>query len=148
VFFVKAAISTAVNRGQAFVREQDVIDAEKQYSQYALESILVENGVYVPNLERILYEFAGCRARVPESELGDRLAKANVPPEEHARIIDHLCALSFLGLQVSVGDSRFAEDSTENKRNFAVARQMRGPEESLVFTVHPAFWSFLEISPA
>jgi len=38
VFFVKAAIATAVNRGQGSVREADILDAEKQYSQYALES--------------------------------------------------------------------------------------------------------------
>lgn len=145
VFFVKAAISTAVNRGQAVVREQDILAAEKQYSQYALESILVENGQYVPALEQILYEFAGSHARITEREIRDRLVKSGVSSDDHDRIIDHLCALSFMGLQVRPDDSRFAEDSAENKRNLAVAKKLLRPGESLVFTIHPAFWAFLEI---
>ncbi|MGC2506542.1 MAG: hypothetical protein WA369_07775 [Candidatus Acidiferrales bacterium] len=148
VFFVKSAISTAVNRGQPIVRESDVLEAEKQYSQYALESILVENGISVGNLETILYEFAGCSSRLSEAEVLARLAKAGVRTEDYSRIVDHLSSLAFLGLQVRPGDYRFAEDPPEQKRNLALARSSLRPGESLAFTIHPAFWTFLEVSPA
>ena len=42
VYFVKAVVSFAVNRKHDRVEEKNVIDGEKQYSQYALDSILVE----------------------------------------------------------------------------------------------------------
>lgn len=145
VFFVKAAVATAVNRGQSMVRESDILEAEKQYSQYALESILVENGITIPVLEGILYEFAGCHAHLREHDVIQMLTKASVAQTEHARIIEHLCSLSFLGLEVRPGDFRFAEDPPEHKRNIALARQSFPAEGGVGFMVHPAFWAFLEI---
>ena len=108
--FVKAAVATAVNRAQPLVREADVIEAEKQYSQYALSSILVENGMTMPQLEEMLYEFAGAPARVQDAEIRVILRKAGVSVGDYDKIIDHLCALSFLGVEVQDSDFRFAED--------------------------------------
>jgi hypothetical protein len=69
VYLVKAAVSKAVNRRHSMVKEEDILDAETEYSQYALKSILVENGVTLPELESILYEFAGTAAIVTEQEV-------------------------------------------------------------------------------
>jgi hypothetical protein len=148
VFFVKAAVSTAVNRGHPMVRESDILDAERQYSQYALESILVENGVSVTTLEAILYEFAGCESHLSEDEVKAHLSKAGVSAGEQRQIIDHLCSLAFLGLQVRPGDYRFAEDPAEQKRNLVLAKQSLRPGEQLMFAVHAAFWAFLEVAAA
>lgn len=146
VFFVKAAVETAVNRGQSTVRETDILEAEKRYSQYALESILVENGAAIPNLESLLYEFAGCKAELTENELTHRFEAAHVPSPVHSKTVDYLCSLAFLGIQVRPGDFRFAEDPQEHRRNLALARQSLHLGEPLVFTIHPAFWAFLEVS--
>lgn len=54
VFLCNAAVALAVNRGHARIEETDIIDAEKQYSQYAFEMIQVENGITVPELEAVL----------------------------------------------------------------------------------------------
>lgn len=62
VFFVKAAVAFAVNRRHDRVEERDVLDAERQYSQYALDSILVENGISIPELEAVLLEFLGSKS--------------------------------------------------------------------------------------
>ena len=40
-----------------------------KYSHYALRSILVENGITIPELESILYEFVGKKAIVSQKEL-------------------------------------------------------------------------------
>jgi hypothetical protein len=96
LIFVKAAVAVAVNRGQPLVRESDIAEAEKQYSQYALSSILVENGIAVLQLESILYEFAGASARLGALEVASLLTKAKVPPEDHQKILDHLSSISFL----------------------------------------------------
>jgi hypothetical protein len=146
VFFVKAAVATAVNRGQPMVREVDILEAEKQYSQYALESILVENGISIPTLESVLYEFAGCHACLKEGEVAELLKKALIPTGDQSRVIEHLCSLAFLGLEVRSNDFRFAEDPPEYKRNIALARQTLSTGASLGFKIHPAFWAFLEVS--
>ena len=51
VYFVKAAVSFAVNRKHDRVEEKDVTDGEMQYSQYAWDSIMVENNSTIPQLE-------------------------------------------------------------------------------------------------
>jgi len=147
LIFVKAAVAVAVNRGQPLVREIDIAEAEKQYSQYALSSILVENGVTVLQLESILYEFAGASARLGTLEVASLLTKAKVPAEDHQKILDHLSSISFLGIEVKENDFRFAEDPIDYRKNAVLSqrlseRQGRPPR----FLVHPAFRAFLEIS--
>jgi hypothetical protein len=147
LIFVKAAVAMAVNRGQPLVREKDILEAEKQYSQYALSSILVENGISLLQLESILYEFAGANACLGVQEVGNVLAKVKVRPEDHPRILDHLASISFLGIEVREDDFRFAEDPLDYRKNAVLSqrfaeRQGRPPR----FLIHPAFRAFLEIS--
>jgi len=145
--FVKAAVATAVNRGQPVVRQSDVLEAEKQYSQYALGSILVENGVTVAKLEEILYEFAGCHAHVSDAEIRGILTKAGRGETNHDKTIDHLCSLSFLGVEVQDGDFRFSEDPSGYRKDAVLSRRLcehlhRAPR----YLIHPAFRTFLEIT--
>lgn len=142
---MKAAVAIAVNRGQALVRESDLLEAEKQYSQYALESILVENGLSVPSLESVLYEFAGSPQFLSEPELERILTNAQVPKVNQPQVTEHLCSLAFLGIQVRPGDFRFAEDPPEQKRNVALAKQSLPQGGALKYKIHPAFCTFLEI---
>jgi hypothetical protein len=146
VFFVKAAVSTAVNRGQPLVRETDVLEAEKQYSQYALGTILVENGTTVGNLEEIVYEFVGSAASLSRQEIEHILGKGRVPTGATEAVVEHLCSLSFLGLEVQHDDFRFAEDPQEYKKNLILARKLADSEHREVrYLIHPAFRPFLEI---
>ncbi len=50
-FSRKAAITTAINRKHAKVTADDILTAEKQYSQFAIDSILVENGISIRELD-------------------------------------------------------------------------------------------------
>lgn len=146
LFFVNAAIAVAVNRGHALVTEQDILDAEKQYSQYALETILVENGVVTGNLEDILYEFAGSASVMSREEVVSCLQRVKVPSQLEDAVIEHLCGLTFLGLRVGDEDFRFADDAGEHRRNAVLAtRHAEIRNESLCYAVHKAFHAFLEL---
>src|SRR3989442_15518286 len=59
IYLSKATLDNAINRGHGRIEAQDVIDAEKKYSQFALESLLVESNYRISQLESLLYEFAG-----------------------------------------------------------------------------------------
>jgi hypothetical protein len=145
VFIVKAAISVAVNRGHAIVTEADILEGEKQYSQYALESILVENGITIHELENVLYEFIGCDPYQTETEVKRALSKAGIPEEKVDKVIVHLCVLSFLGIEVSPNEFRFAEEPQTFRRSLKLAeRRFEGVSVSPRFKIHPAFWGFLE----
>jgi hypothetical protein len=145
--FVNAAVRLAVNRGHGIVEENDILEAEKQYSQYALETILVENGVEVLSLESIIYEFAGCKACLSVDEVTGLLTRAQVPLEKALSVIDHLCSLTFLGVEVGPEDFRFAEDPQEHRKNLVLARKLaESCGGGIRYMVNRAFWAFLEVA--
>jgi hypothetical protein len=144
--FVNAAVRLAVNRGHGVVEENDILEAEKQYSQFALESILVENGVQVAPLESIIYEFAGCKACLTQDEVRTCLEKAGVG-DKTSSVVDYLCSLTFLGVEVGPDDFRFAEDPQEYRKNLVLARKLAENRGGVLrYKVHPAFWAFLEVT--
>ena len=147
LFFVNAAVATAVNRGHTVVEEEDIVAAERQYSQYALESILVENGISVSSLEEIIYEFAGATVYLTHDQVGACLLRAHVPAEQTEKIIGHLCALTFLGIEAGDSDFRFAEDPNEYRKNLILARRFSESHAGPVrYMVNRPFWAFLEIT--
>jgi hypothetical protein len=146
VYLVKEAVSTAVNRNHTRVEEADILDAEKQYSHYAFDSILVENGITVPQLEALLYEFVGKGVYVTEDEVAKCIEAAGLPAEIEATLTDHLIRLTFLAMEVDENRFVFTEDPKEMKKtqilSAKLARQLKRKRR---FKIHPAFHSFLSI---
>lgn len=146
VFFVKASLATAINRRHSLVEESDILAAEKQYSQFALDSILVEDDGSFGSLEAIVYEFAGCPAIQTQSEVESILSRCSMATEAVLPCIEYLTTLSFLGVEVAANDFRFAEDPLTRDRDIKLAqRWAAGRGHELRYQVHPAFWPFLEI---
>ncbi|MFZ0821582.1 MAG: hypothetical protein WAM91_16075 [Candidatus Acidiferrales bacterium] len=146
LYLVKEAVSTAVNRGHTKVQQEDILEAEKQYSHYALRSILVENGITIPQLESVLYEFVGKTAIVSQKEIISSITSANLAGHNLQEVIEHLVGLTFLGLEVDEGCFEFSEDPNELKRNWIVSSRLsRKSHKPRRYQIHPAFHSFLEI---
>lgn len=145
IFFVKSAVTIAVNRGHPRVEECDVLEAEKLYSQFALDSLLVEDGVAPGSLEKIVFEFLGSSAVIAYSDIKSIILKAEVPDENVDDVIEHLSMLTFIGLEVKDGEYRFADDPQDNKKNQILARKLCEARNAPPnFKVHPAFRAFLE----
>ena len=149
VFLVKTAVSIAINRGHTKVEEKDILDAEQQYSQYAIDSIMVENGVTLPELESILYEFAGCQNILTEQDVRSCILKAIGQEEKLPTIVDHLVNLTFLGSEIEEGRFAFSDDPREYLKNNVLANRLvesrGGPK---LFKINPAFCTYLEVKEA
>jgi hypothetical protein len=146
LYVVKTAIATAVNRGHARVEQDDILDACKEYSQFAFGILLIEDNSQEGRLEKVLYEFAGASPQLTLSEVRERVAAAGISPETVEKVIAQLCSLSFLGIEVSDQDFRFPDNSTELRKVTVLSRrlcELRSAEP--VYLVHHAFWPFLEI---
>jgi len=146
LFFVKAAITKAINRKHSKVEAQDILDAEHQYSQFAVDSILVEDGISLQNLEAVIYEFAGANAILSREEVLSSLGKARVARSDRGSVISHLVNLTFLGIETSQDVFRFAEDEQDAKINTVLSEKLaeklgRSPR----YQINPAFCSFLQI---
>ena len=136
----------AVNARHATIQEEDITSAERLYSQFALEALLVENGISVSQLEEVLYEFAGADATLTRSKIKSLLGRASVDDQKLDEVIAHLRALSFLGAEIREDDFAFAEDVAGLRKQDGMMRTLMeqlGREPR--FQVHPAFRSYLEI---
>lgn len=145
VYLVKAAISNAVNRGHSHVEQKDITNAEYIYSKYAMDSILVENSITVPQLESVLYEFAGRSSIVAEDELATILSAARIEGDKQAAVTEHLIWLSFLGLEIKKDEFVFSDDPGEYRKNYVLAQRITENSGKKRFRVHPAFRAYLEI---
>ena len=146
IYLVNAATTTAINRGHARIEEKDIIEAEIQYSQYALESVNVENTLPDINLEGVMFEFVGMPVNMSKSEVQEAIQFAGVSEERIESIIDVLHDLTFLGLEISEGRFVFSDDPESSRKNKIMARRFarrKGQEER--FQIHRVFRAFLEI---
>jgi hypothetical protein len=122
------------------------MQAEKQYSQFAIDSILVENGITIKQLEDIIYEFVGATAILTEEEISTLINKVEKKADKAGYVVKHLCNLTFLGVEVKPNEFRFADDQAENLKNSVLAQRLLesrpGPAR---YKINPAFWAFLEV---
>ena len=123
VYLVKAAVSFAVNRKRDRVEERDIFDGERMYSQYALDSILVENVGTFPQLEAFLFEFAGSASILLESEVEAVAAHCGIPEARWRELVEHLTKLSFFGLEIEEGRFAFSEEARELKLNQVMSKR-------------------------
>jgi hypothetical protein len=146
VFFVKAAVSFAVNRKHDRVEERDIVDGEKQYSQYAWDSILVENGITIPQLEAVLIEFVSSDAVIRESTVREKISASGVYAEKVDSVIEHLVKLTFIGLEVSREQFVYSDEPKELRKNLILANRFTKSENTEPrYEINPAFRSYLEV---
>jgi hypothetical protein len=147
IFFVNAAIATAVNRGHTAVSEDDIAEAQKHYSKYALDTLRVENANYQRDLGDVFFEFAGAQSILTEAEVFKLLKAAKVPDEEFALVISHLTSESFLGLEIEAGEFEYAVDDDDLRLKLVRARKyLEASNKPRRYAVHTAFREFLEIA--
>jgi len=147
VYFTKSALAVAVNRGHSRVEEEDLIEAQKQYSQFVFEVIQVENGISLPELEKIMYEFVGRKSILTKNEIRQIISKSGIVDERLEYAIRHLFALSFLGIEVKKNDFRYCSNSDEIQKIEKLSERYV-TENSLDqrYQIHNAFHSHLEIT--
>lgn len=145
LYFVKAAMENAVNRGHGHVEESDIFQAEKQYSQFALSTVVVENFVALPEIENILYEFAGSNEVVTLQEITNCIGRAKVQSSSLENIITQLCLASFFGVEIGYNTFRFAEDMPEYKKLNVLASKFQQLSNSAPrYQINTAFRAYLE----
>ena len=117
--------------------------AEKQYSRFAIEALLVESEAEGFDLEEALYEFAGVDSTMTAAQLSELLADH----DDSSVITDWLyTAPQFLGIEVRSGEFIHVEGEPEARRQLKVAERFAGRSGAEVrFRAHPAFRGFLEV---
>ena len=142
---MNAAVTTAINRRHTEIKAEDILTAEKQYSQYVFESVNIENTLPDINLENVLFEFVGVFPTLTKDEVEKALLSAGIPAARLETTIDVLQDLTFLGLEIEEGEFAFSYSPEESYKNRKLAWRFaaeKGREER--FQIHKAFQAFLE----
>ena len=146
VYFTKAALSTAVNRGHSRVEEDDILEAEKLYSQFVFEAVQVENGISLPELEIILFEFVGGSSILHKNEVFKILSKSGIDKNRHDYALRHLIALSFLGVEIKLNEFRFCTSADEIRKIERLSeRYITTENKAQRYQIHKAFHAYLEV---
>jgi len=146
VYIVKAAVSFAVNRKHDRVEQKDVLDGEMQYSQYAWDSILVENTSIIADLDKVLLQFIGGPSVLNESTVRQHISSAGIDAEKVDEVITQLVSLTFLGLEVDPERFAYADEKKELQKNLVLASRFataQGNERR--YEINAPFRAYLEL---
>ena len=145
IFLLYNAIKNAKVRNHQRIEENDVIDAMKRYSQYAFDSLIVENGISIEEFERILYEFAGVNKILTYSEVITLLKNANIEIGNCDYIITLLCDRSFLGRRVGKDKFRYQYNYLEEDIIKALEKKVIDEDRQILYEINKPFRRYLEI---
>jgi hypothetical protein len=140
---VKTAIANAIKRKHSRVEEADILDAERNYSDYAIDSILVEDESLGGSLQKLIYEFMGHSTVLWRHELDAIMTKAGIEHASHNHVIEQLCKLSFLGPETSPNVFRYIEDPADYRKVEAIARKFNNDKAR--FQINLPFHGYLEL---
>lgn len=145
IYITKCAISSAINRGHRKVQQEDVANAQKQYSQHAFDSLIAENTSRIPDLEALLFEFAGGPGIISETDLLNACQVCKITSASIDSIVDSLFEQAFLGLEVMEKRFEYLYNEEEKSKLKVMERKTIERNGARRFAINPVFYPYLEI---
>lgn len=146
IFLFKAALQKAINHGHTRVEEEDFIDAEYLYSEYAIFSLFPENGNRINDLEELLYEFAGSSSIISQEELEQYLNKISKSMNVN-ELVKVLCEMTFVGQEIQDGQFEYYGYKRPDKLIDKLAEKLSEQNGcSKRYKINPAFHAYLDIT--
>lgn len=144
IFLFKMAIQEAVNRGHTQVKEVDFKTAELSYSDYAIKSLLPENGDRINDIETIFYALAGENSIISQDELESCIKKYS--SQDMKEIINILCEMTFLGQEISEDEYEYYSEKRSRKITDILAQKLSEiNSQPKRYKINPAFHVHLGI---
>ena len=139
----------AVNRAHTRIDESDILGGENEYSRFALNSLIVEAVVKIPEVENLLMYFVQSSEIITESDILSKLIRAAIPEASKELVIEWLARLTFIGFEAAPNRFDFLYDEQDLRKLSAMARKTSDETTGGLrrFRIHPAFHAFLEIAP-
>ena len=146
IYLCKAALSHAINHRHSRIEHIDVLQAEKEYSHYAFNSLEAETSTQLERCEALLYEFVGVSEIVTRKDIERFAEKAGIPSERVNDAIDLLCDSTFLGRHTGPDKFEFLYDDGEKRVLQALARKTAEATGEERFAINVPFHSYLQIT--
>ena len=131
--FLRDCINVAVNRRHEQVTEDDIIFAERSYSDDALVDLSHELKDVKPEFADAPYGFIAAPTHMPPGEVAKSLLKACIGSEHREKVTDLLLWSGFLGVYVFPDEERYSYQFEHN------LQKMKSGLDRYMYCVHPAF---------
>lgn len=139
--FIHRAIEVAVNRGHVRVLEEDLIQAEKLYSQDMLKSTHFELRDVYSGVPELLYGFLGGKSSLSQKEVIESIRDVDVEETGVQKALDLLLWFGVLGVESRAnGETRYSYQVAYDM--VKLLTPMKRSEGHYV--IHPAFRTALE----
>jgi Cdc6-like AAA superfamily ATPase len=145
IYLCKAALGHAINHNHTRITKEDIVQAEKNYSQQTYYTLLAETEAQIPDIEAIVVEFAGAPEIVTRIQIEDFIERAKVTTTNSDRIISLLCDSLFLGIETDVDDFNFIYDEGRKDVLQSLARTTSERTGMERYKIAIPFHSFLSI---
>ena len=131
--FTKESINVAVNRGHEKVTQDDILQAEKSYSDDLLVDVSFELKDVSPDYSDAPYAFIGSESIISKEKARKRLSDVNVPEHQLGNALELLLWFSFLGIYVNTDDERYSYRFQHD-----IKKMSRGLDH-FSYCIHPGF---------
>ena len=131
--FVRDSINVAVNRRHEQVSEEDILHAERSYSDDALVDLSLELKDVRSEFANAPYAFIGAQTHLAPSEVDTALTTAGIPTERTENVKELLLWFGFLGIFVYPEEERYSYQFEHN------LQKMKSRIAEFTYCIHPAF---------
>ncbi len=147
IYLVKEALSQACNRKHTVIEEDDIKDAQRSYSRYAMDSLIAETAASNVDLESLLFEFIGISSIVTNVDILKAMKRCGIETNKLREIINMLCNLTFLGREVGEGrfEFQYDDDLRTKFEKMAQILQKKSKGKKIHYKINKPFRSYLEI---
>lgn len=148
LYFLRSAISAAVNRRHEKVLVEDLIKAEEEYSNFAYESLMVELRERFNNIEDVISEFMGREPEIDLQSALDIIRSAAPPGVDSEDVVKSLLLTSFFEIDVPARGYVVIRDEKEYSRLIKACQNASLRSSTPIkLRIHRAYWNILLILP-
>lgn len=145
IFFLNRAKNNAVAKGYDFINENDLKSAYEEYSNWVFQSLIVENGITISQIKEFFYHIVGENSIITRETIIEIMERTSIPNKTDKQInyfIDHLCSLSFLGIEIRPSDFHFDYGYDIDDKKAFQAKKLASNR----YKIHEAFIPYMECS--
>ncbi len=145
IYFCKASLAHAINHQHTRIEEEDIIQAEKEYSQYAYSTLVSEIRPIVDEIENLIIEFAGVKEVLTRDMIEDIYKTSAISSHNIDEVIDLFFESLFLGIEINQNDFRYLYDESKKDIYISLARKNIESTGKERYQINLPFHSYLEI---
>jgi hypothetical protein len=140
--WVRSSLHPQPSERHGKVSEDDILYAEKSYSEDALVDVSLELKDIRPEFANAPYAFIGSHTQLAPSDVGVALIKAGISIPDIEKVRELLLWFGFLGLYLHPDEERYSYQFEHN------LQKMKFGIEQFGYCIHPAFRQALGCTPS